>query len=450
MEDKAEHKTQPLFKGPLETRIDQGPLIARIQKARSASPMGRKTTPDPLLDRPLKKPRLCSRMSDDGISPLTSPSGVFTPSSTSMETTTIPNEVNESAALTTSWTRSKKRRESKKRQRARERESNLRCSIDPALLYRPGQRNSCSRSPHSNRDGTKGGSEERNRWSSPNGDVDPAISGGKRVRIRREQLPWATRDDEFSSNITDSSCLRNQELLRLFKLDISFTLSDIELSPSAPLGFPESEWRKIIEGHTVNLNTVLGHLHFREAPEPSHGRLGDKELILPAPKGATRVTDAGQWASAWDAASEAYEFIFEHCRQELREYGSRIRRLFAARLPQSASRIIDYDDAVRKYVKGGTAMRLTDSHHYDHLFDAFLSFDGIESQRRESTKKGKGGNYGGGGSGGGRAAGICDRYNDKGGCERADGKCRFRHVCNGCGNGGHGQSSCKGGGGKAS
>ncbi|KAF5335350.1 hypothetical protein D9611_011684 [Ephemerocybe angulata] len=322
--------------------------------------------------------------------------------------------------------------------------------IQSALLYRPGQRNSRSRSPHSNRDGTKGGSEERNRWSSPNGDVDPAISGGKRVRIRREQLPWATRDDEFSSNITDSSCLRNQELLRLFKLDISFTLSDIELSPSAPLGFPESEWRKIIEGHAVNLNTVLGHLHFREAPEPSHGRLGDKELILPAPKGATRVTDAGQWASAWDAASEAYEFIFEHRRQELREYGSRIRRLFAARLPQSASRIIDYDDAVRKYVKGGTAMRLTDSHRYDHLFDAFLSFDGIESQRRESTKKGKGGNYGGGGSGGGRGAGICDRYNDKGGCERADGKCRFRHVCNGCGNGGHGQSSCKGGGGKAS
>ncbi|KAF6742171.1 hypothetical protein DFP72DRAFT_860978 [Ephemerocybe angulata] len=96
--------------------------------------------------------------------------------------------------------------------------------IQTALLYRPGKRNSRSRSPHSNRDGTNGGSNDRYRWSSPNRDADPAISGGKRIRIRRDQLLWASRDDDFSSNITDSSCLRNQELLRLFKLDISFIL----------------------------------------------------------------------------------------------------------------------------------------------------------------------------------------------------------------------------------
>ncbi|KAF5342314.1 hypothetical protein D9611_001369 [Ephemerocybe angulata] len=318
--------------------------------------------------------------------------------------------------------------------------------IETALRFRPRPRNSRSRSPQSHRNG---GSGENDGWSSPNGDTDPAISGGKRFRIRRDQLPWATRDDEYSSNITDASCLRNQELLRLFKLDVSFTLSDIELSPSAPLGFPESEWRKIIEGHAVNLNTVLGHLHFREAPESSSARLGDKELILPAAKGATRITDAGQWASAWDATSEAYEFVFEHRRRELREYGNQIRRLFAARLPHSANRIIDYDDAVRKYVKGGTAMRLTDTHRFAHLFDAYLSFDGIESQRREPTKKGKSGNFGGGGPTAGKGSGICDRYNDKGGCERADGKCRFRHVCSQCGKPGHGEPACKGGGGKA-
>ncbi|KAF6757034.1 hypothetical protein DFP72DRAFT_809674, partial [Ephemerocybe angulata] len=263
----------------------------------------------------------------------------------------------------------------------------------------------------------------------------------KRIRIRRDQLPWTARDDDHSFNTSDDSCLKNQELLRLFKLDISWTLSDIELSPTAPFGFPESEWRHILEGRHVSLDTVLGHLHLRKTVEPNSARVGDHEIILPSPvKPSSRVEDAAQWTSAWDAASEAYEFVFEHRRRELRDYGNQIRRLFAARLPASAPRVIAYDDAVRKYVKGGTAMRLTDFHRFTHLADAYLSFDGIETQRREG--KGKGG------TGGGRAAGVCDRFNEKGVCERADGRCRFRHVCRKCGKGGHGESTCKGAGSK--
>ncbi|KAF6753313.1 hypothetical protein DFP72DRAFT_1171100 [Ephemerocybe angulata] len=300
--------------------------------------------------------------------------------------------------------------------------------VEKALAYRPypGKRESRSCTPSTDRYGLPFRPREKGRSASPNGEADPAISGGKRIRIRRDQLPWAARDDEFASNTTDSSCLRNQELLRLFKLDISWTLSDIELSPTAPYGFPESEWRHILEGRHVNLDTVLGYLHFSNAPEPSSTRLGEQEITFTAAKAATHVTNAAEWTNAWDAASEAYEFVFEHRRRELRDYGNQIRRLFAARLPQAASRVIAYDDAVRKYVKGATAISLTDFHKFNHLADAHLSFDGIEAQKREGKRRAAG--YGPGPSGGGRASGTCDRFNQKGGCERADGKCRFSHY----------------------
>ncbi|KAF5341894.1 hypothetical protein D9611_001137 [Ephemerocybe angulata] len=321
--------------------------------------------------------------------------------------------------------------------------------VEKALAYRPSprERNSRSKSPPGNQYGFLPGTRGRGRSSSPNGDVDPAISGGKRVRIRREQLPWAAKDDDFAANTSDSSCLRNQELLRLFKLDISWTLSDIELSPTAPSGFPESEWRHILEGHAVNLDTVLGHLHFSNAPQQESARMGDSEITFTAAvKSSTRVTNAAQWTSAWDAASEAYEFVFEHRRRELRDYGNQIRRLFAAKLPQSAPRVIAFDDAVRKLVKGGTAMRLTESQRFQYLADAHLSYDGVEAQKREG--KGKAGGYGSGFGGGGKAGRVCDRFNQKGGCERADGMCRFRHACRKCGKPGHGETACKSGGSK--
>ncbi|KAF6751620.1 hypothetical protein DFP72DRAFT_1135373 [Ephemerocybe angulata] len=291
--------------------------------------------------------------------------------------------------------------------------------VEKALAYRPNpdERESRASTPITDRYGLPGGRPRgKGRSASPNGETDPAVSGGKRIRIRRDQLPWAARDDEFASNTTDSSCLRNQELLRLFKLDISWTLSDIELSPTAPYGFPESEWRHILEGRHVNLDTVLGYLHFSDTLEPSSARMGDQEVIFTTAKAATRVTNAAEWTSAWDTASEAYEFIFEHRRRELRDYGNQIRRLFAARLPQAASRVIAYDDAVRKFVKGATAISLTDFHKFNHLADAHLSYDGIEAQRRE--RKGKGFSGGKGSSArSGRAAGVCNRYNEKGSVE---------------------------------
>ncbi|KAF6747916.1 hypothetical protein DFP72DRAFT_584703, partial [Ephemerocybe angulata] len=122
---------------PLEQRINQGPLTARIRRSCSISPMPAEVlrdeqTASPL--RPSKKPRLLSRMSDDGIFTRDSPSDVCSPSSTSMGIIPSRNETSGNEVSKTSWTKSKKRRESRKRQLARAKESRKHSLTDQTLV----------------------------------------------------------------------------------------------------------------------------------------------------------------------------------------------------------------------------------------------------------------------------------------------------------------------------
>jgi hypothetical protein len=40
----------------------------------------------------------------------------------------------------------------------------------------------------------------------------------------------------------------------------------------------------------------------------------------------------------------------------------------------------------------------------------------------------------------GRTKGVCYKFNDNDGCDRSD--CRFKHVCENCGKGGHPKTAC--------
>ncbi|KAF5341895.1 hypothetical protein D9611_001136 [Ephemerocybe angulata] len=102
---------------------------------------------------------------------------------------------------------------------------------------------------------------------------------------------------------------------------------------------------------------------------------------------------------------------------------------------------------VNPILKAASDIALESCSDFKVLFiPGVLSYDGVEAQKREG--KGKAGGYGSGFGGGGKAGRVCDRFNQKGGCERADGMCRFRHACRKCGKPGHGETACKSGGSK--
>jgi hypothetical protein len=281
----------------------------------------------------------------------------------------------------------------------------------------------------------------------PRDDGDDYNSGDEsdgrgRPKLQREQLPWAMRGDEDSSDERNINGPENRKLLRLFSINPSFVVSDIRLCASSPPGFPQSEWNAIVRGNAVNLDNVFSNLHHVHPPKENIGRLGDREITFGAPKPAKVVETHADWHAAWSTTVLAYSFVFPHRRAELDAYGQYILRLFAAKVLSAAGRVILYDRAVRNFVGGGQRFALTDYESYSNLREAILSADGVEG----SSVGGSAGNGGKGrGSRAGRSSGVCDRFNRPGGCGWKDGECRYKHECKQCGKDGHGQASCKGG-----
>lgn len=267
-----------------------------------------------------------------------------------------------------------------------------------------------------------------------------SLSPGKRAKLERDQLPWAAEDDRASLD-TNPGGLKNRELLRLFSLNPSLVVADIRNSATAPSGFPSSEWNNIIRGNAVNLDNVRSYMHLVNPPKESVGRLGDREITFGEAKPTKCVEGPADWHSTWISTTRAYVFVFRHRQAELEAYGEHILQLFHSKVSTSYPKVLMYDRAVRNLVGGGQRLSLTDFRSFDYLREAILSFDGVEAQSRSG-----GGNPSRGQSGkSARRENICDRFNRKPGCSIPDGQCKYKHVCRGCGEGGHGQATCEGG-----
>ena len=138
--------------------------------------------------------------------------------------------------------------------------------------------------------------------------------------------------------------------------------------------------------------------------------------------------------------SKAVVFLFPHRREELLEYSDHIEGLFAAKNTAAHSKVILYDQSVRNQVGGGQNILLTDYQRFSSLSEAILHADGVEYKG-----SGKGSQKGGGSSDRGDSKKeVCKRFNGQSGCRFPEDECYYKHVCKGCGKGGHGKSSCPG------
>ncbi|EKM83745.1 hypothetical protein AGABI1DRAFT_124075, partial [Agaricus bisporus var. burnettii JB137-S8] len=143
-------------------------------------------------------------------------------------------------------------------------------------------------------------------------------------RVREEDLPWFPSTQQAKARLTDSM-VESRALLRKYRDDIDTVTESAQGAPDGPVGFPASEWKSILSGRAVNLDTVLSGIHsFKPLPE-SVGRVGPFEIRTEGAEASKRIQTAAQWISAWDETAQATEVAFPHRSTELRDYGRAIR-----------------------------------------------------------------------------------------------------------------------------
>ncbi|KAF9040840.1 hypothetical protein BJ165DRAFT_1392651 [Panaeolus papilionaceus] len=249
-------------------------------------------------------------------------------------------------------------------------------------------------------------------------------------------MPWVKNQPKRSIK-ADPACVENAKILRLLSIDIGFVLNELrhDSTPTKPSGFPYSEWSNILKGNPINLDKVLSSLHRVHAPKESTGCLGDVEISIGHSKPSRRIRNQSEWSSSWNRAIRAYVFIFPHRRDELVEYGEWIEQQFESLVEVSAGKVITLDKCIRDQVEGGSCFRLNDFNRWSRFERATLFTDGSFQQRSNtgSSRTGK--------TSRNQPSAVCDKFNQRGGCQRSP--CRYLHQCRQCGKEGHGRFTCR-------
>jgi hypothetical protein len=299
--------------------------------------------------------------------------------------------------------------------------SNRRNDEDVSRYFETG-----AKSGEHNGGGSNGGESSS---SSESGEGEPR----KRRKLQLSEMPWHGRPgvSEVSQN---PSCVKTANIIRKFNRDLKSAKLYIRLAPGAPRGIPMSEWERIFKGEAVDLDKILSSLHRVTIDPERKASIGDTEISIGGSETKRKVESSSEWSTAWRSTSRAIAFVFEHRSQELAEYGDYIERLFAAKKSGSHGQVILFDKGVRNEVGGGQTILLTDYHYFTSLYAATLQDDGVEYR--------KGGRGRGGGTLGEPKMEVCLRFNSLRGCRFTESGCKYRHDCQGCGQTGHGKSTC--------
>ncbi|GLB41400.1 hypothetical protein LshimejAT787_0906150, partial [Lyophyllum shimeji] len=100
--------------------------------------------------------------------------------------------------------------------------------------------------------------------------------GRRTEKLDVTRLPWHGRET-LDQELGNPSCIRTRKLLELFGRDYAEVKRQIELSGTAPVGFPFDQWDNIIRCKAVNLDVILSSLHHVGAPKENVGRIGHTE-----------------------------------------------------------------------------------------------------------------------------------------------------------------------------
>ncbi|TFK78905.1 hypothetical protein K466DRAFT_463104, partial [Polyporus arcularius HHB13444] len=266
----------------------------------------------------------------------------------------------------------------------------------------------------------------------------------KKPRANPSKYGWAAEAKAVKSSMRPEVQL-TAELLREYRIDVAAAKANLLDSTIAP-GMPESEWSNLLLGKPVDFDVLLTG-RYSSKPDDKHVEsLGDVELSYGSLDPVKKVSNFGQWIVAFEIFEAALVFAFPHRVKEVATYRRHIYGQFETHDPIFATRVIEYDRAVRKSVSENRALLLSDIFEFSPLKDQYIGPTGANvvasSAAEASSSAGAGARSGGAGRGkSARKAEPCIRYNN-GRCPNLASTCRFRHVCGACCAKGHVESEC--------
>jgi hypothetical protein len=253
----------------------------------------------------------------------------------------------------------------------------------------------------------------------------------RRPKIDPELFPWAVSDRIEGSAMRDE-CAATRDLIANYTLDVKLAKSHLLNSGVAP-EFPDTEWKSLLSGLAVNLDTVFsGRYSTEHDPKITH-EIGDFTISTRETTTSKSVKSAGDWFIAWNQAAAATSFAFPHRSKECQDYGRHILDLFAAFAEEHHHLILNYDRAVRKRVALRRNLMLTDLAEFGDLRVQFLDVRGANSRAQAQANPGRRSTK--------RPNDPCQRWN-RGTCPSTAERCFYKHVCSYCRSPDHVNSAC--------
>ncbi len=266
----------------------------------------------------------------------------------------------------------------------------------------------------------------------------------KKPRANPSRYGWAAEAKAVKSTMRLEVQL-TAKLLREYRIDVAAAKANLLDSTIAP-AMPESEWSNLLLGKPVDFDVLLTGRYSSKPNDKHVESVGDVELSYGSLDPVKKVSTFGQWIIAFEIFEAALVFAFPHRVKEVAAYRRHIYGQFETHDPIFATRIVEYDRAVRKSVSENRALLLSDIFEFSPLKDQYIGPTGANVVASSSAEASASTGAGGKGSGAGRVkparkAEACIRYNNNR-CPNLASTCRFKHVCAACSAKGHVESDC--------
>ena len=213
----------------------------------------------------------------------------------------------------------------------------------------------------------------------------------KWIKIDESAYAWIANRESKHTILWDT-LTKTLKLIETYTVNPKATKRFLVNEPDCP-EFPDLEWKKIISGRAVNLDTVLSGQLSTTHDDPKIEKFGGLEIMFGAIEPTKVVKNRGDWSITWNRMVRATLFAFPHQVQELASYGEYVINLFSVTHPSVHSRVIAFDKAIRKRVGCIRNLELSDFKKFSNLKIAQMDSIGVSvvsgSSKDESGKKGK-------------------------------------------------------------
>lgn len=267
-------------------------------------------------------------------------------------------------------------------------------------------------------------------------DGDEAEDRPSKRSFNERLLPFVSSSSPISN--LPPALVEINALKANYRADIATSLQWVHDAANLPQ-FPRALWKDLIQGYYIDFDKLLSTVRSISGDATESKKLGELEVQSEVIKITRRVTDKLEWSEAYTVWEDAVKFAFPCREKELAHYRSHINQLFSGTAVRFHCTVLEFDRAVRTRVGRSNNYLLTDYDRFNDLDKAHMSPIGAAAQtvfgyqprvpqqpktpRLPPTP---------------HIGEICHRFN----AGRKHDRCPYQHLCDVCGDPGHGRCDC--------